>query len=273
MLKLAGGVVAGGAAMALATASPAAAATGDPLILGSLFNGTEDLTLSYYEGLTSDPAFIFSHLGQGAELGPDIKAGGTGRFSQVPALGAVNSAPSFGVKTSAIFETTPAHELVRSEAGLLWASTGIGTGVDTEWKRMNTVRTDSQQGDGVALTPYRAVDTRNTTVMTVGVPRSFFPWAPFPAATEISRKSVAVMGNLTITSPTFGGWVTIYPKGLSEPATSSINFSAGQTVANFFCVGLGTSGGDLGQFTAIARKSGAQAGTVQIIVDITAYIQ
>jgi len=82
-----------------------------------------------------------------------------------------------------------------------------------------------------------------------------------------------VMGNLTITSPTFGGWVTIYPKGLSEPATSSINFSAGQTVANFFCVGLGTSGGDLGQFTAIARKSGAQAGTVQIIVDITAYIQ
>ena len=273
MLKLAGGVVAGGAAMALATASPAAAATGDPLALGTLGNNADAVTGSYYDGTESIPAFIFGYVGTGVDQGPDIKAGGTGRFAQNPALGLVNSQPSFGVQTSGLFETTPSHELVRSEAGLLWASTGTVAGSGTEWKRMNTVRTDSQQGDGVALTPYRAVDTRNTTVMTVGVPRSFFPWAPFPAATEISRKSVAVMGNLTITSPTFGGWVTIYPAGLSEPATSSINFSAGQTVANFFCVGLGTSGGDLGQFTAIARKSGTQAGTVQVIVDITAYIQ
>ena len=273
MLKLAGGVVAGGAAMALATASPAAAATGDPLILGSLFNGTEDLTIAYYEGLGSDPAFIFAHQGLGAELGPDIKAGGPGRFSQAPALGAVNSAPSFRVKTSGVFETTPAHELVRSEAGLLWASTGTVAGSGTQWKRMNTVRTDTQAGTGGAMTPYRAVDTRLTTPMTFGVPRSFYPWSTAPAPTEISRESVAMMGNLTITSPSAGGYATIYPAGVGEPATSSINFSAGQTVANFFCVGLGTSGGNLGQFTAIARKSGTQAGTVQVIVDITAYIQ
>ncbi len=272
MLKLAGGVVAGGAAMALATASPAAAATGDPLILGIL-NSADDLTFTEYVGPGASPAFIFAHNGSGVDQGPDIKAAGTGRFSQVPALGAVNSQPSFGVQSSGLFSTTPAHELVRSEAGLLWASTGTGLGSDTKWKRMNTVRTDSQAGTGVAMTPYRAVDTRTTTAMTFGVPRSFFPWAPFPAATEISRQSVAVMGNLTITSPAFGGYATIYPAGLSEPATSSINFSAGQTVANFFCVGLGTSAGNLGQFTVIARKVGAQSGTVQVIVDITAYIQ
>lgn len=273
MLKLAGGVVAGGAAVALATASPAAAATGDPLILGSLFNGTEDLTTGYYEGLASTPAFIFSHQGSGTELGPDIKAGGTGRFSQAPALGAVNSQPSFTIQTSTLLGTEPAHELVRSEAGLLWASTGTGVGSGTEWKRMNTVRTDTQAGTGGAMTPYRAVDTRLTTPMTFGVSRSFYPWSTAPAPTEISRESVAMMGNLTITSPSAGGYATIYPAGVGEPATSSINFSAGQTVANFFCVGLGTSGANLGKFTVIARKSGAQTGTLQVIVDITAYIQ
>ena len=273
MLKLAGGVVAGGAAMALATASPAAAATGDPLALGTLGNNADAVTGSYYDGTESIPAFIFGYQGSGVDQGPDIKAGGTGRFAQNPALGLVNSQPSFGVQTSGLFETTPSHELVRSEAGLLWASTGTVAGSDTEWKRMNTVRTDTQAGTGGAMTPYRAVDTRLTTPMTFGVPRSFYPWSTAPAPTEISRESVAMMGNLTITSPSAGGYATIYPAGVGEPATSSINFSAGQTVANFFCVGLGTSGGDLGQFTAIARKSGTQAGTVQVIVDITAYIQ
>ena len=260
--------------MALATASPAAAATGDPLILGSLFNGTEDLTSGYYEGLNTDAAFTFSHQGQGAEQGPDIKAGGTGRISQVSALASTNiSQPSFGVNVSPTVLGGPAHELVRSQAGLLWASTGTGFGSDTEWKRMNTVRTDTQAGTGGAMTPYRAVDTRLTTPMTFGVSRSFYPWSTAPAPTEISRESVAMMGNLTITSPSAGGYATIYPAGVGEPATSSINFSAGQTVANFFCVGLGTSGANLGKFTVIARKVGAQTGTLQVIVDITAYIQ
>lgn len=276
MLKLAGGVVAGGAAVALATASPAAAETDDPLKLGWGLNQTLNTTAAWYYGVNTDAAFTFGHVvaggvAGGPELGPDIKAGGTGRISQVSSLGEVNSQPSFGVNVSPHLGGGPAHELVRSQAGLLWASTGTGTGANTLWKRMNTVRTDRATGTGVALTPQRIVDTRTTSAMIFGTTRTFSP-LPTAYAAGISPESVALMGNLTITSPSAGGYATIYPAGVAEPATSSINFAAGQTVANFFCVGLGT-GVQAGKFTVIARKSGGSGGSLQVIVDVTAYIQ
>ena len=56
-----------------------------------------------------------------------------------------------------------------------------------------------------------------------------------------ANASAAVL-NLTVTEPETSGFVTAYTCGAPIPATSSINFAAGQTVANAIITGLGPSG-------------------------------
>jgi hypothetical protein len=68
--------------------------------------------------------------------------------------------------------------------------------------------------------------------------------------------------NLTATQPTSASWLTVYPDGVAKPNVSNVNFGAGQTVANFATVKLGT-GGRLRIFN--------DAGTVHAIVDVAGY--
>jgi len=55
----------------------------------------------------------------------------------------------------------------------------------------------------------------------------------------------AVVLNMTVTEPTGGGFLTVYPKGVDRPTASSLNFVPGQTVANLVTVSVG----DLGRVT------------------------
>jgi hypothetical protein len=52
----------------------------------------------------------------------------------------------------------------------------------------------------------------------------------------------AVVINTTISAPTSAGFVTEYPAGSPLPATSTVSFSAGQTVSNRAIVPVGTGG-------------------------------
>ena len=52
----------------------------------------------------------------------------------------------------------------------------------------------------------------------------------------------AVNLNMTVTQPIAAGYVTVYPCGVARPATSTLNFTAGQTVANSVVVGVGAGG-------------------------------
>ena len=52
----------------------------------------------------------------------------------------------------------------------------------------------------------------------------------------------AVTFNLTVTGPTASGFLTAWPDGTAKPVASSINFAAGQTVANMITVKVGTNG-------------------------------
>jgi len=79
-----------------------------------------------------------------------------------------------------------------------------------------------------------------------------------------SALSVAV--NVTITEPTSGGFVTVYPAGAPVPLTSTINYSAGQTRANNAVLTLGPSGD-------IAVACGQPSGTVHFILDVSGYFQ
>ena len=52
----------------------------------------------------------------------------------------------------------------------------------------------------------------------------------------------AVVLNVTVTAPTLGGYLTVWPAGTARPDTSSLNMVAGQTVPNAVVVKLGSTG-------------------------------
>jgi len=120
-----------------------------------------------------------------------------------------------------------------------------------------------------ALTPCRAVDTRNPAGVNGG-----------PALTTTTRNfqirgncgvpttAKAISMNVTITgaTTTTSSWLTIWPSGGTEPVVSTINFtSADSAVANGAIVGLSTNTQDLSVQNA--------TGSVHVILDVTGYFQ
>jgi len=66
---------------------------------------------------------------------------------------------------------------------------------------------------------------------------------PFTSLSDITPPNgvAAVALNVTVTNPIGPGFVTVYPCGL-RPTVSSVNFVAGQTVANAVIAPLSASG-------------------------------
>jgi hypothetical protein len=78
----------------------------------------------------------------------------------------------------------------------------------------------------------------------------------------IPADAIAVSVNVTATGAASNGWLTLFPCGSPVPATSTLNFSAGSTVANAATVALGT-GGKLCVYSSTA---------VHVIVDVNGYM-
>jgi len=57
-----------------------------------------------------------------------------------------------------------------------------------------------------------------------------------------SNGVAAVLVNLTVAQPSINGFLTAYPAATPRPGTSSINFAAGQTLANLTIVPVGADG-------------------------------
>ncbi|MFF2042552.1 hypothetical protein ACFVVX_19195 [Kitasatospora sp. NPDC058170] len=73
----------------------------------------------------------------------------------------------------------------------------------------------------------------------------------------------AVALNVTATDPKGAGHLTVFPSGQQAPTTSSLNFTAGQTVANAVIVPVGPDG-------RISIRNGAWD-PADVIVDVTGY--
>ena len=52
----------------------------------------------------------------------------------------------------------------------------------------------------------------------------------------------AVLLNVTVTNPTAGSFLAVYPSGASQPATSDLNVTPGVTVTNLVIAALGADG-------------------------------
>ena len=72
----------------------------------------------------------------------------------------------------------------------------------------------------------------------------------------------AVVLNVTETSATTGGFITVYPTGVTRPTVSNLNFPKARTEANSVTVKLGT-GGKIDIYNS--------AGSTQVIADVSGY--
>lgn len=119
--------------------------------------------------------------------------------------------------------------------------------------------------DFYTLPPCRLLDTRPSSALVSQV-RRLIPVAGLCGVPATAR---AVALNVTIISPSGGGFVSLWPADLPLPSTSTINFSAGQTRGNNAIVGLATDGG--GDVAAQAFIAGPR--TVHLILDVSGYFQ
>jgi len=116
--------------------------------------------------------------------------------------------------------------------------------------------------------PCRLVDTRSGAgpvggpALAAGASRSF----PVTGRCGIPASAWAVSFNAAVTNPTAEGNLRIYPGGTPVPASSSLNYRAGQTRANNTTVSLGP-GGDVAVFC------GQTAGTADVILDVNGYFE
>ncbi len=90
----------------------------------------------------------------------------------------------------------------------------------------------------VPVSPYRILDTRAA----LGFQRRLNIGETFTLAlTGVPPGSSAVVLNMTVDASADGGFVTIYPTGVTRPLASSINVDGpGQTIANLVTVPIGT---------------------------------
>jgi hypothetical protein len=88
---------------------------------------------------------------------------------------------------------------------------------------------------------------------------------PVPWATESPH---AALLNLTVTGTTGNGFLAVYPPGTPWPGTSTVNWSAGQTVANGVQVAVGV-GGDRATAGVWLRCGGG--GQAHVIADLLGY--
>jgi Repeat of unknown function (DUF5650) len=99
------------------------------------------------------------------------------------------------------------------------------------------------------LNPARLLDTRPgaSTIDGQSAGAGVRPAGTTTEVTVIDRVGVPatsemVMLNVTVTGPTAGGFITVYPCGTPQPTASNLNFTTGATIANAVVAKVGAGG-------------------------------
>jgi hypothetical protein len=265
LLTRGGVVVAGaiGAGMAgAAVAAPAGAATGDPVVQGqSNTVGTNqpatEVTVAN-SPTTPTPTVVLTNTGGDTTTGqasPPLRL--------TPAAGSALVVPA---------AATVGGDMVATNDGQLWFTHGIpGVG-----NVPAIVHTDANATSFVPLAaPRRMLDTRTSS----GRANVLDPSGKFDSTgrllaggtIHINLTSLVIFGagvtsNLTVTKPAAGGFLTLWSGAVARPTASSINFAAGQTIANLTVSGLA-------EFSTTATDTIAifASATTHVILDVAAF--
>ena len=143
--------------------------------------------------------------------------------------------------------------------GLLWtASIGPASGFAAP------VASTTAGGVLVPLAPARLLDTRAGIGAAGPVAAGGTVHLQVDGRGGVPASGVgAVVLNVTVTQPKVAGVVTVWPEGAARPATSNLNFVAGQTVPNLVVARVGTAGK--------VDLLNASGGTIQLVGDVSGY--
>ena len=224
MLRRGGAVLAGLAAAPLLLAEPAAAATGDTLLIGAMTNTATAGDVTRLSAANAGKPVL--------EL-TNTDSGVTANVAQpVLRLSSASAARPVGATTGDRGDLAISDEIF-----LNFAHTGAASG-DPEVLWGNVYTSQFANFVEVLPQPRRVLDTRDGT----GTAGSTAKRAG-GSQTEVDLSGLvvdglAVFGNLTVTGPEGSGFLATYPSVRPDPLTSSINYVRSQTVANFALVGL-----------------------------------
>lgn len=223
--------------------------------------GTTDLSTGVL-GVAGGSIDAAGVTGVALVFGPDLFANGTGVILQ-KATNTVGPPPGYDVFVG---------QLIRDSNGDMWLCMDTGNndlGIPPRWKKLGSLTNGYEGGaTGLLPTPVRMYDSRKTGGPFYGATARSVQITPvrppFYDPAQVPFGAVGCVGNLTVVSPTASGYLVIYPQGSPTPATSTVNFVAGQTVANSFVVGLGATGQvSIHSFTS---------GHCHVVLDITGFI-
>ena len=225
------GVVGAGVAGA-AVAGPANAATGNPVVQGNVNSVGTDVAateVTATNNLAPTPTVIVTNPGSRVvntitEATPPL------RLTQSPVVN-----PS---------TTGAGGDMVATSDGALWFTHGI----PTVGNFPAIVHTDLNSNSFAPLAaPHRILDTRTSAgrVNVLDPTGKFDSTGRLLAGKTIHIKLTtlvflgdAVTANLTVTKPATGGFLTLWSGAVTRPNASSINFAAGQTIANLTVSGI-----------------------------------
>lgn len=116
------------------------------------------------------------------------------------------------------------------------------------------------------IAPKRLLDSRSAiggwgTPLTAGQPREINVTGS-GSTSGIPDTATTIVANVTATNPTQGSFLTVWPAGVQQPATSTINMAPGETIANLTTVLIGGNGK-----ISVANAVGA----TDVIVDVVGY--
>jgi hypothetical protein len=132
-------------------------------------------------------------------------------------------------------------EQVRDQNGALYIC--VADGVPGTWQKVAALDSAYKGGAiGFLPAPIRLLDTRTGSAWTAGSNHTLQVTGVNVGGISVPAGAMGVVGNVTVVQPTGGGDLRLYPAGASLPGTSSINFAAGQIIANGVIVGLDSAG-------------------------------
>jgi hypothetical protein len=235
--------------------------------VGTGVNGTSD----------AGPAIIGVSSGDGdfGVYGYDVSADGgygvLGEAADVAGVGLYgindNGGPSLqllGTSSALPVSAAPGQFVVLTDGSLNYCR------ATNEWAPLSSV---------VAITPVRVIDT---TTGTGGISGPLVPGStvhisnPIAGTNGIPSGATAIVGNFAISGVGGAllngfGVATIFPAGVTPPATANINAGAGCfAISNAVTVGLGT-GGDVGR-VSIVWGGGGPVPNAHAFLDVTGYI-
>ena len=228
---------AGLSAAGVVGAAPAGAAPGDPVLQGqpnSAGAAATELTS------TSDATLKLDNAGDGAAM------------QLMPAPDTIDF--------DAYFTNSQSGDVLNAQGALLFTH-------DPDF--VGEIYTDVWANHVVPVAPQRVLDTRTAAgrarIVAVGTALDSQGRLLAGRTIEITLEEFVFLGsaaffNITVVSPTRGGFATVWPTG-PLPGTSSINYVAGQTLANGLVCGLS-------EFDTVRIYSYK---TTHVLLDVTAF--